>query len=918
MDLPTNLDERIAALSPEVDENIRNELQEVWRTLRHAKAPNPVISRAYSLGLIIVKTLFSLAGQSPSKADNLNDCAREARAARLLPEEMQRFLDIPRTLSNKVDHDVLSIKNRLHIAEVLLSHFLIVLEWLYCESPHGPKLPTIYLDLPSASLLPAPSPSTTSSSLLPWAPQEGTTLFSQHAQHLADALNRNISLVVVVGSSGAGKSRVASSLFEPGCLSGRVPLWFSHNSSDELLRSLGTAQQQHAGHKLCVILDEDHQPPSRDAAFFHDLLSSPRQTLLRQAQVVLALRNATYYALDAQGLLAQAETIELRGQDAPLSQHQLWGCDRPFTQDEQAWIQQVASDEHGHLIPFLVDRLCVPYVRSGQPLSRDFGSHQSVLETVYQGLIAGRPEDERRILEALRWASQAGAFVPVWLLAAVLRAQGHGADIDLIGEALDRLEQDGLVTARLAALSLPVYVWRFSHDLLNDCLKARQERAPRRQVDLESVVKAASTLVREQGGQSLPAFFEALSLWTALSCGQNKGLPSLVRAIDAATGTLRAAGLEEEDANELVARICDAACWPNSILSPPERVPDASVHRALVEMAGIVARWVEPRMTYDICSLQIDVINLGHTIVQTGQKSGQMPAHPVWEVLQAQVPALRSIGQACTQGVEHDSLEQGSIYSRLVYAQLLMWAGLWLEAGAFVHSAITRIVQAPPALNAEEEIIRALSSADLAVCALLEAGDRDGAWEIYTSVAEQARSQRAMKPLSDLYELSASIVLDWEGTACSWTQMVDERHKRLLESLDGGALVVIGPHACSGISSLAVQGAHDRGLPSLILPIEGLKSFQALPPNAKILFLGGHRLTMGPSQWMRPFLTPDEYARVATAELQPPTFGVAPFQVGARKGVWISAWHLLDAMRHWLDIGGLAKLLGVDPDAAGA
>jgi hypothetical protein len=63
---------------------------------------------------------------------------------RILPDEIASCLHTIRTYSNKADHDDERVKLTEVDAEIMLSLFLRVLEWFYCEYEKGPKLHGIF------------------------------------------------------------------------------------------------------------------------------------------------------------------------------------------------------------------------------------------------------------------------------------------------------------------------------------------------------------------------------------------------------------------------------------------------------------------------------------------------------------------------------------------------------------------------------------------------------------------------------------------------------------------------------------------------------------------------------------------------------------------------------------------------------
>jgi hypothetical protein len=146
------LDERLAALVPEVDVALREELRGDLRTLRDSGNPIAVLLSMSRLGLRLLNELFQRSGHK-RPSENLYDCivtaargdvGNKIKGLQILPDEMASYLHTLRTLSNKADHDAEKVRLTVSDAENVLSLFLRVLEWFYCECERGPRLPTIY------------------------------------------------------------------------------------------------------------------------------------------------------------------------------------------------------------------------------------------------------------------------------------------------------------------------------------------------------------------------------------------------------------------------------------------------------------------------------------------------------------------------------------------------------------------------------------------------------------------------------------------------------------------------------------------------------------------------------------------------------------------------------------------------------
>lgn len=87
MTTPMSLDQRIAALVPELDETLRAELQQSLQTLRDVGNPVGVLLALSRLSLRLTKQLYRVVGREPP-SDNLFDRIEKAVQAHVLPVEM--------------------------------------------------------------------------------------------------------------------------------------------------------------------------------------------------------------------------------------------------------------------------------------------------------------------------------------------------------------------------------------------------------------------------------------------------------------------------------------------------------------------------------------------------------------------------------------------------------------------------------------------------------------------------------------------------------------------------------------------------------------------------------------------------------------------------------------------------------------
>lgn len=156
MNTSPSIDSRIAALAPDVSEDLRRELQGALNTLRDADQPISVILTLSRLSLLLLDKIFAAVGES-RPSDNLWNCILRASTGNeknpkieglgILPRTLKENLDTIRKWSNPADHADQSVPVPTSIdAENALGMFLRVVEWFYCEFEKGPRLPTIYTE----------------------------------------------------------------------------------------------------------------------------------------------------------------------------------------------------------------------------------------------------------------------------------------------------------------------------------------------------------------------------------------------------------------------------------------------------------------------------------------------------------------------------------------------------------------------------------------------------------------------------------------------------------------------------------------------------------------------------------------------------------------------------------------------------
>jgi len=142
--LPKKLNERIFSLRNEVNEDIRECLLRLLETLRTHGFVEQVLSTMIRLVLDFMKLLFHSADKSMPNSQNLYDCIDHAVKEIGLPEEIASYLQMTRVLGNNPSKGAEKIKLTIDDAEIVLSAFIRVIKWFYCESPNGSKLKSIY------------------------------------------------------------------------------------------------------------------------------------------------------------------------------------------------------------------------------------------------------------------------------------------------------------------------------------------------------------------------------------------------------------------------------------------------------------------------------------------------------------------------------------------------------------------------------------------------------------------------------------------------------------------------------------------------------------------------------------------------------------------------------------------------------
>lgn len=229
--VPQLLEEKIATLAPEVDYEIRTQLQQLMRTLRTVGYPIGVLLAMSRLSLQLLDQVLGSAGHC-RPSDNLYDCILSASKGdehsklhghRLLPDELASYLHTIRMLSNKADHAGEMLQLTSGDAENALNLYLRVVEWFYTEYSRGLKLESIYFA--SSAALPSvlapnadgetvPKGSAVEGSVFqitrPTLPQQLTSFIGREREiEKVKRLLSSTRLLTLMGSGGCGKTRLA-------------------------------------------------------------------------------------------------------------------------------------------------------------------------------------------------------------------------------------------------------------------------------------------------------------------------------------------------------------------------------------------------------------------------------------------------------------------------------------------------------------------------------------------------------------------------------------------------------------------------------------------------------------------------------------------------------------------------------------
>jgi len=143
--VPQALAHQIATLVPDVDADLRGELQRALRTLQNAEnVPGTIvhISRLIEGPHGLLGHITSAHGQQ-LKGHNLEAQIDELRQKGLVPPEIASDLHWVRVRANRARHNMEQIPLTVRDAAIALDLALGVLEWFYCTCARGPRLPRL-------------------------------------------------------------------------------------------------------------------------------------------------------------------------------------------------------------------------------------------------------------------------------------------------------------------------------------------------------------------------------------------------------------------------------------------------------------------------------------------------------------------------------------------------------------------------------------------------------------------------------------------------------------------------------------------------------------------------------------------------------------------------------------------------------
>jgi hypothetical protein len=140
------LDERIVGLLPDVDEQVRRELQDALRTLREAEnIPGSIVTLSRLLeGYRGFLATIASAGGYTLQPSVLEQQIEALTRNKIVPGEIASDLHWIRVRANKARHAAEERVLAVEDAEMCLDRLLNVVEWFYCRYDRGLRLRTVY------------------------------------------------------------------------------------------------------------------------------------------------------------------------------------------------------------------------------------------------------------------------------------------------------------------------------------------------------------------------------------------------------------------------------------------------------------------------------------------------------------------------------------------------------------------------------------------------------------------------------------------------------------------------------------------------------------------------------------------------------------------------------------------------------
>jgi tetratricopeptide (TPR) repeat protein len=283
--MKSTLDDRIASLTPEVDDAVRADLLGALRTLRDAaNVPGALVTlsrmlegNAGLLGLIAERVPCKLKGHS------LDAQIEQLAQAGVVPTEIASDLHWIRVRATRARHNIERVALETEDAEFALSRALTALRWFYCIWERGPRLPSLVRSgdaSPPTGI--AESPSATAGPI-PWTlAKRFTGRIDQRARLRAALENDETSLIVVQGRGGIGKTALVVALLDElrkaGAVSGvRGTIYLNlaqpeQRTPDKLVRLLREIAGEAASASLARIWEDRASVDLRLDRLFHEHL----------------------------------------------------------------------------------------------------------------------------------------------------------------------------------------------------------------------------------------------------------------------------------------------------------------------------------------------------------------------------------------------------------------------------------------------------------------------------------------------------------------------------------------------------------------------------------------------------------------------------------------------------------------------